>query len=237
MRQIFDLHLHTNNSDGELSVEELINQVRANGLRFFSITDHDTIDSLIQIKKLDISDLNFIKGIEISSILDNKYKMHILGYDIDETNFDLIKLMEHLKRAREKRFFELADGLYKKYGFEFRNKDLMEIVSNTNIHGKPHLAALMVKQGYVKSVSEAFQKYLDNITTLTSNRMDARLVINTIKEAGGIAIWANPKKVEKEYNIDFVEILPRMMEIGIDGIEVFNSLHSLELPNILQVNF
>ena len=78
MRQIFDLHLHTNNSDGELSVYELISEVRKNNIKFFSITDHDTVDSLREIQDIDINGLYFIKGIEFSSILDQKYKLHIL---------------------------------------------------------------------------------------------------------------------------------------------------------------
>ena len=58
--------------------------------------------------------------------------------------------------------------------------------------------------------------------------MDAKIVIEAIKDAGGIVIWAHPKKVEKKYNINFEELMSRLLELGLDGIEPFNSLHTYE---------
>ena len=228
MRQIFDLHLHTNNSDGELSVYELISEVRKNNIKFFSITDHDTVDSLREIQDIDINGLYFIKGIEFSSILDQKYKLHILGYNIDENSSYILDIANKLKKARKDRFYELADILFKNYDFYFKKEDLNEVIESINIPGKTHLAKLMIKYGYVQSVPEAFEKYLENIKTTISNRMDAEIVINAIKKSGGVAIWAHPKKVEKQYDINFEEILPRLLDIGLDGIEIYNSLHSLD---------
>lgn len=228
MKQIFDLHIHTNNSDGELSINELIEELKKYNIKYFSITDHDTIDSLYEIKNIDIGDLKFIKGIEISSILDKRYKMHILGYNIDENNDEIIKITKTLKKARVDRFYELADRLYEKFNILLKKEDLGEIIEKVNIPGKPHLAKLMVENGYVKAVPEAFEKYLENIKTTISNRIDAKIVINAIKKAGGVAVWAHPKKVEKEYNIDFEKILPRLLDIGLDGIEIYNSLHTLD---------
>ena len=103
-----------------------------------------------------------------------------------------------------------------------------EVVENVNIPGKPHLAEIMIKYGYVSSVKEAFGKYLEDAKTKTSNRMDAKIVIEAIKDAGGIVIWAHPKKVEKKYNINFEELMSRLLELGLDGIEPFNSLHTYE---------
>ena len=86
----------------------------------------------------------------------------------------------------------------------------------------------MVKYGYVLSVPEAFDSYLKGVKTETSHREDAKVVIETIHNAGGVAIWAHPKKVEKKYNIDLEVLIPRLIEIGLDGIEIGNSLHSLD---------
>ena len=228
MKQIFDLHLHTNYSDGEFSVEDLLKQIYASNLKYFSITDHDSIDCIKDIYKFNLGDLIFIKGIEISSILDGKYKMHILGYNIDENNSELLDVISFLKKSRIKRFYELANSLFDKYNFKINKKDLDEIIEKVNIPGKTHLAKLMINYGYVESVSEAFEKYLDNIKTETSNRIDAKIAINAIKKAGGIAILAHPKKIETEYNIDIQNILSQLIDIGLDGIEICNSLHTVE---------
>ena len=85
----------------------------------------------------------------------------------------------------------------------------------------------MIKYKYVDSVPEAFT-YLEELKTKTSNRYPADQVIKIIHDAGGIAIWAHPGKVESKYNIDFQELMPRLLELGLDGIEPFNSLHSYD---------
>ena len=226
MKQDFDLHIHTTYSDGQYNLKDTLEKIKESKIKVFSITDHDSIDSIKEIANYDLYDMKYIKGVEISSILDNKYKLHILGYFIDENNFALNSLINNLKKARQKRFVELADYVSRNYGLEFNEDDIKEIIENLNIPGKPHLAKLMIRYHYVNSVSEAFEKYLENAKTITSNRAPADQVIKAIKDSGGVAIWAHPKKVEKQYGINFESLMPRLLELGIDGIEPFNSLHS-----------
>ena len=228
MIQDFDLHLHTNYSDGQYDLKTLLEKVKQVGVKVISVTDHDNIDSIKEIKKCNLDGIEFITGVEISSILDNKYKMHILGYYIDDEHQLLNSILVHLKEARRKRFIELVDCVRNQYGFTFSDEDIDSIVKNVNIPGKSHLAELMVKYNYVDSISQAFDKYLEFLTTKTSNRVSADLVIKAIKDAGGVAIWAHPKKVEKQYGISFESLIPRLLELGIDGIEAFNSLHSYD---------
>ena len=113
MIQDFDLHLHTTYSDGQYGVEKLIEKVKMSGIKYFSIADHDSIDANREIDKYDINGINYIKGVEISSILDNKYKMHILGYFIDENNEKINLILQQLKEARKKRFLELVEYVEK----------------------------------------------------------------------------------------------------------------------------
>ena len=158
MKQEFDLHLHTSYSDGEHSLKIVLNKVKENDLRFFSITDHDSVDSIKEIKNYDLGTTKYIKGVEISSILDGKYKLHILGYNIDENNIKVNDVILKLKEARKKRFSELADYIEKNYSLKIDKKDIEKVIENVNIPGKPHLAELMIKYGYVNSVEEAFMK-------------------------------------------------------------------------------
>lgn len=228
MVQDFDLHLHTNNSDGEYTTSELVRRIREANIDLFSITDHDNIDSIEDIKNVDLTGLTYVSGIEISSLVDNKYKAHILGYFIDGDRSALHEICDKLKRARGNRIYILAEMLDSKFNIKLDKEDLDEIVNNNVTPGKPHLAELMVKKGIVSSVREGFDNYLEYLKTDVSNRVDAKIAIDAIKKAGGIVIWAHPKKVEKEYDIDFTEVLDRFIELGIDGIEVYNSLHTYE---------
>ena len=228
MIQDFDMHLHTTYSDGQYNVKDLIERVRQSGVKVFSIADHDSIDSIREIDRYDLNGIEYIKGVEISSILDGKYKMHILGYFIDENNEKLNLILQQLKEARKKRFFELVECVEEKFNLKINREDVENIIKRVNIPGKPHLAELMIKYNYVSSVKEAFEKYLEGVKTKTSNRASADIVIDAIKNAGGVAVWAHPKKVEKQYNINFEDLMPRLLELGLDGIEIFNSLHSYD---------
>ena len=79
-----DLHIHTNKSDGNCSVEEIINKARDVGLQAIAITDHDTVEAIplaLEIVK-QYNDLEIIPGIELSAEAEGK-EFHMLGYFID----------------------------------------------------------------------------------------------------------------------------------------------------------
>lgn len=228
MEQEFDLHIHTQLSDGQYSVLETIEKIKKTSIKYFAITDHDSIESVNQIKECDLGSLTYIKGIEVSSILDDQVKMHILGYFVDENNEDLLKMIQELKAARKQRFFELYEQIEQLYQFTIPIEEIEQIANTENVPGKPHLAKLMVKYRYVNSVSEAFKLYLDDLKTKTSNRYPADKVIEIIHKAGGLAIWAHPVKVERKYSINFTELMPRLLELKLDGLEAFNSLHNYD---------
>ena len=228
MEQEFDLHIHTKFSDGQDSIPEVIEKIKKTNIKVFAITDHDSVQSVAEVKKCDIGNLSYIKGIEVSSILDDKYKIHILGYFIDENNQDLINMTDLLKKARRQRFIELYEQINKSYNIVIPMEEIEDVANNENVPGKPHLAKLMLKHNYVSSVKEAFDKYLEDVKTKTSNRYPADKVIKIIHDAGGIAIWAHPRKAEKKYSIDFKELMPRLLELGLNGIEPFNTLHSFD---------
>ena len=46
----FDLHIHSTCSDGEKSVSEIIGYAKDNNFKYISITDHDNIDCIEEIK-------------------------------------------------------------------------------------------------------------------------------------------------------------------------------------------
>ena len=115
--------------------------------------------------------------------------------------------------------------LYEKYHLYINKDDIFHVVHTCSIPGKPHLAKLMLKYNYVENVEEAFNRYLKTLNPSTLNTIDAKRVIDTIHKAGGIAILAHPKKYENQYHIDFSIIVDQLRQLGIDGIEIYNSLH------------
>ena len=47
-----DLHIHTQNSDGQYTVEEIVMKLIKEGINIFSITDHDNVNSCIQMEQI-----------------------------------------------------------------------------------------------------------------------------------------------------------------------------------------
>lgn len=228
MIQEFDLHIHTINSDGEFTTKQLVQKIRESNIKTFAIADHDSIKSIKDMKEIDLTGLNYIKAIEISSILDNKYKMHILGYNINEEDEQLLEIINNIKQKRIKRIYDIANSLKQQHNIVLKDEELENLIKENNIPGKVHIAELLLKNNYVETVPEAFTKYLEDIKTTIIAREDAAKVIKAIKSAGGIAIWAHPKKTEKQHNINMEEILPNLISQGLEGIEVYNSLHTYE---------
>ena len=224
MRQDFDFHIHSKNSDGEFSVEHIVKLLEVLKINKFAITDHDNIDSVFYLKG---KKCNYISGVEMSSrYMDTN--MHILGYYIDGDLTKLKGLCEKVRSARKGRLEEHISKLMSEFNLEFNQKDIDIILSDTSTLGRPHIGRLLIKYGYVKTMEEAFEKYLYKVHSSIFYRVDAKTVIDAIHEAGGIAILAHPKDIEKKYKIDIEEFIPHLIEIGIDGIEVYNSIHKLE---------
>ena len=81
-----NLHIHSNISDGIEDFDKLVEQAKINGLKYISITDHNSVLGYKNSKY--INDEILIKGIEFDCF----YKMsllHILGYGIDIYNKEL----------------------------------------------------------------------------------------------------------------------------------------------------
>jgi len=227
IRQQFDFHLHTSNSDGDYSVEKLVSLVRENGIQNFSISDHDNIKSVQDIKNVDITNLNYITGVEFSCIHLGKYEMHILGYGFDGENQQMKQACLWVKNQRIKRMKDIIATVETRTGLAFSEEEINGVISNNN-PGRPHLAKLILKHQLASDSTDAFVKYLGGLKSEHNYRLTTKEAFDIIHNAGGKVIWAHPIKVEKKYHLDITEIIDSLIAIGLDGIEIGNILHSYD---------
>tara|TARA_Y100001936_G_scaffold243596_1_gene282723 strand:+ start:15906 stop:16823 length:918 start_codon:yes stop_codon:yes gene_type:complete len=211
-----DLHLHTTKSDGNLTPSQLIKLIDRTKLKIISITDHDNISGLEEARKeVDLREnLNLINGIELSTI-NNKDEIHILGYFIDVNSKKLIEKIKEMKIQRIESSKKIVNFLRKKNIY----LSWEEIYSNTNgIIGRPHIARAMIEQNYVKSINEAFEKYLndENIKNIKKYKMNTLDAINLIQDSGGLAVIAHPKSIS---NLNTQ--IEKLVDAGLAGIEVY----------------
>ena len=78
----WDLHIHSNASDGSSSPKEIIEEAKRKGLSVIALTDHHTVDNIDEIKRIadlpENVDINVISGIEFRSEYGAK-SVHFIG--------------------------------------------------------------------------------------------------------------------------------------------------------------
>lgn len=232
-----DLHMHTTASDGTDTPESLPRLVKTAGLTGFALTDHDTTDGLAACAKAAKRlKLAFIPGIELSANpdLDNavgeeapvpRGTMHILGYGIRHDDPQLAKIKTWLLEAREQRNPNMVARL-NELGVRL---DYDEVVAEAGggVIGRPHIAQVMVRKGYVKSVHEAFARYIgegkDAYTR--KDRLSAADAIAAIRNAGGVAVLAHPVQLKLSDDHSLEHTVKRLKDLGLSGIETRHSDH------------
>lgn len=228
MNKIIDLHIHTNLSDGALSPKEVIDMAVKNGVSVISITDHDTIlayDNELYDYAKD-RDITIINGVEISTKL-NKIGIHVLGYDFDINNQDLIKKLAKLRNARHDYLNNVALKL-KQLGYVINIDDLskievvtkahiaLDIINNSNNH-KLLLNTfnhIPTKGEFIESImNEGCPAYVkkETVTPIEAAKL--------IRNAGGKVVLAHPVAYKYEDNLSVEDILKIIFDIKADGIE------------------
>jgi predicted metal-dependent phosphoesterase TrpH len=224
----FDFHIHSTCSDGKKTVSEIVEYAKANNFEYISITDHDNIDSLEEIKKCDLGSLKFIPGVEIST-RHNDYNIHMLCYNFKETD-NLKRIMERQIEVRANKFIELISQLKDRYQIEFSKEDL-ELVSKKSNVGKNDIADLLLRYNHVKTRDEAFDKYINTLSSAKVKKIDFLEIVKAAKEDGGILIMAHPYEIKEKYNLsqeELYELIDSLIENGCDGIEAYHSEYDYE---------
>lgn len=205
-----DLHCHSICSDGTDEPKELLIKAKEMGLQGLSITDHDSIDAYTPalFEEAKTLEIELMTGVELSSEF-NGSTVHVLGYHFD-SNCPLFRdFITEMRRRREERNLSILQKLEK----QKMKIDIDELKGIATV-GRPHIAALLVKKGYVNSLQEAFTKYLKDGALCSASyfRLTPTEAIQKIHEAKGKAIIAHPHFYPKTY-------LKRLLNFNFDGIE------------------
>lgn len=116
---IIDLHFHSIHSDGKLSVPELAALIKNKGLKYCSLTDHDTITGTNELKKcLRGCDIAVIPGVELTA-LHGENEIHILAYDFNvKAVGEILKERNDLVKKQKITEMQKAINLFKRAGLK-----------------------------------------------------------------------------------------------------------------------
>ena len=211
-----DLHVHTVISDGSFTAEQIVEMAAAAGLRAISITDHDTTAGILPARvAAEAHGLEVISGIELSSF-ENDVSIHILGYFIDIEDQNLLGFLDLFHENRIRRAKRIVDKLHK-LGIQI-SFDLVWQKAGPGSIGRPHIAEVLLEDGFVLSFEEAFIKYLATGRPAYEPNYPLALedAIHLVHQAGGISFIAHPdlEVIEKR--------LTTLIRSGLDGIEILH---------------
>ena len=195
-----DLHIHSDCSDGEFTVEEIFEEARGRGLHLISVTDHDSIEGQEQAVALSKEyGISYITGVELNvtfEYLSKSTSLDFLGYNYDIKNEELKNKLRLMREHREKRAREILKNLnheFDKEGIErISEEDLKNIEESVEgTFGRPHIADYLVERGIVRDKQEAFDRYLVkcNVPKYPLSLSEASRLI---RNAGGILVHAHP---------------------------------------------
>lgn len=215
-----DLHVHSSFSDGRLTPFELAERAARNNVRALAITDHDTLagsaDKMLACRQFSVE---CVIGVELSCELNGR-EAHIVSLFANPDS-PFAQRIDALSEPREQRMAAMLEKL-SGIGIDIAMDDLP--VAADGVYGRPHLARAMVEKGVVKSVNEAFARYLydDGPVHIDKTRMSAAEGIGLAKKLSGVAILAHPGLSGLLGDLD------EFIAMGLDGVEVYHPKHGGE---------
>jgi predicted metal-dependent phosphoesterase TrpH len=221
-----DLHVHTIYSDGTFTPAEAVALAVERDLAALSISDHDSTEGLPEAHSAaEDTALELVPGIELSTVHEGG-PVHLLSYwpDVDDE-----ELQAELRRLREDRWTRGQRMVEKlqALGYPITFERVSEIAEGKNV-GRPHIAQALVEAGVVPELKDAFSDELIGTggrAYVEKHALASLDALALVKRAGGVAVLAHPGlrwRAELPVPDDLIE---RMTEAGLDGIEVDHPDH------------
>ena len=216
-----DLHSHTTASDGTLTPRELVREAARKGLRVLAVTDHDSTEGLAEA--MDEASrhppLEIVPGIEINCDVEGG-EVHVLGYYLDYQAAWFQQFCRTQRAERRERVHRMAARLAE-LGMPIEPGEVFALVKEGSA-GRPPVAQVMVRRGYVKSVREAFDRFLASGKPghVPRTKLVPEAAVRLIRRAGGVPVLAHPGIS------DLDRLIPALVEAGLMGIECYYAEHS-----------
>ncbi len=213
---MIELHCHTTCSDGSLTPTQLVKAAATAGVKALAISDHDTMRGWDEAFGAgDRCGVEIIPALELSTMLYGR-SLHILGFYPDRDQLD--SHLEQRRQSRIRRAHAMVDRLAELgYPVVFPSSEISP--------GRPHIAQALVKAGHVRTVQEAFHKFIgdDGPAYIPYDRFSAAEGIQLLRQCCAVPVWAHPYL----FRGNSVEVtLRELVDAGLMGIEVYHPDHS-----------
>lgn len=218
-----DFHLHTKNSDGKLSPEELVNLAKKEGVDIIAVTDHDTIAGIEDaVKEGDRIGVKVIPGLELSTLYNGK-NVHVLGYfkDISLISESFKAFLKEMTEYRVYRARKIVENLYDMFNLKLSYEKILE--DTHGIVARPHIAKAIIEAGYDYSWDYIFEKFIgeDSPAYIPNKKLSTEDGIKLLQSANALIVLAHPVLI-KSINLE------ELFKLPFHGIEAVYSMNSKE---------
>ena len=218
-----DLHAHTDASDGVHAPAKVVRMAKDAVLAAVAITDHDTFAGIPEALAAGVElGVEVIPGVELSAY-EGKAAVHVVGLFInpaDPANAAGLAKVEAFREYRETRMHTMIERL-RGIGVEVDPEEVTA-ESGGGAVGRPHLAAVLVRRGFVADANEAFGRWLgnDGPVYVRKKEMTPEEAIALVNELGGLAVLAHPgtSRIDERFR--------ELKAAGLEALEVWHPKHN-----------
>ena len=229
-----DLHSHSTHSDGTLDVATLAAHMAREGVRVWSLTDHDTTSGWEEAAvEAERHRMAFLPGVELtcmpalapSSDAKREGSWHLLAYfpgPLDAPKMrDVRAWISGLTEARGPRMSLMIERLAS-FGIDVDESNVLARADGAV--GRPHLAAELLDMGVVDTFQQAFDDWIGDGAPANVERPRPTLEEASahVHAAGGFCSLAHPVY----YGVGTADVLDLLCELGIEAVEAFHGGHT-----------
>ena len=198
-----DLHTHSNISDGTLTPELLVQSAIEKGIHTLALTDHDTMDGLMQAELIAKNQpIKIISGVEISSqwsrpTTQKSYGVHIVALNMQNLE-PLQRLLTEQKKIRAERSKQICDLLIPLIDMDIYEDVLAKVDGEPDRVTRTHIAKTLVEKGIVSRPQQAFDKYIKEgkKAFVKFDGLGLEETIKVIHDSQGFAVLAHPTRYD-----------------------------------------
>jgi 3',5'-nucleoside bisphosphate phosphatase len=224
-----DLQLHTTNSDGTWTGEQLLDHLITEGFSLAAITDHDQVDTIRGLQKLAIAKLfPLLVAVEMSAMWKGELT-DLLCYGFDPEDNSLDALAQDVTHRQHENTRQIFNYLLSK-GYALDPQDLDRMLAKPAAQQLPELLTLATK---INPDKKAIGRMLRDggFDYMTH---DPATIVEAAHQSGAVCILAHPGRSDGFVCYDRALLDELRSEAPIDGIETHYPLHTPDQTKMYQ---
>jgi len=222
-----DLHSHSIHSDGTFTPKEIAAEAKRLSLTAIALTDHNTVSGLPEfLEEAHRLGITAVPGVELSTVWEG-HDLHLLGLFIAPEHYrDIAELTDEFYLRKEESNLLLVQRLNDAgYLIDYSAVKKRNLKGNVN---RAHIAAELKDQGYVSSISEAFDTLLEEGHGFYTppERLETVDAVAFLKKIGAVPVLAHPLLDVNEAALR--RLLPDAIGAGLAGMETMHASYTEE---------